>query len=72
MVEELLPTAVALVAEVNIDERVTFWPDWFFDEFHSGFLGSPTAFFDVAFRAGANNVLPDGLASHAAGDDMIK
>jgi len=34
VVEELLPTVVTLVAEMNVNERIVFWLDRFLDESH--------------------------------------
>lgn len=59
MVEELLPASVAVVAEVDVDERVVPWPDRFSNKLHPGVLWGSAAFFDVACCAGANNIFPD-------------
>ena len=42
------------------------------DECQPGLLGSSAAFLDVTFRAGTNDVCPNGFAAHASGDDMVK
>ena len=59
MVEELLPTSVSLVAEVDVDEGIVSGPDGLSNELHPGAFWSSAAFFYVAGRAGANNIFPD-------------
>ena len=59
MVEELLPAAITLVAEMNVNERIVPRLDGLLDQLHPGVLRSPAAFFDVAGCAGTNNIFPD-------------
>ena len=59
MVEELLPAAVTLVAEMNVNERIVLRLDGFLDQLHPGVLWGLAAFFDVAVCAGTNYVFPD-------------
>lgn len=72
VVEELLPTAVAFLAKVNMDEWIVFWLDGFLDKRHTGLLWCLAAFLDVAAGAGTNHILPDRFAAHAPGDDVVK
>ncbi len=58
MVEELFPAVIAFAAEVNVYERIAFWFKWFFNQRHTCLLGSFTAFFHVAFGAGADDIFP--------------
>ena len=72
MVEELLPTAVALMAQVNVDKRIAFWLDGLLDECHPCLAGGSTTFFHVAFRTGADHIFPGGFAAYALRDNMVK
>ena len=72
MVEELLPTAVSLVTQVNMDKRVVPGPARLSHKRHSRLMGSAPALFDIALCAGADDVLPGRLASHASGDNVVK
>jgi len=59
VVEELLPTVVALMSEVNVNKRIAFRLDGFLDELESGLFGRSAALFHIAFCAGANHIFPD-------------
>ena len=72
VVEELFPGAVAALVDVEGDDGGVFGFDGLVDECHAGFVGWPAAFFDVAFDAGADDVLPGGFTAAAAGYDMIE
>ena len=72
MVEELFPASVAVVAQVDVDEGIVFRLDGFLDECQAGLFGGSATFFDIAFGAGADNVLPDSLAAHTPGDNVVK
>ena len=72
VVEELLPASVSVAAEVEVDECVSFWFYGACDEGHTGLLWGFAAFFDVAFCAGADDILPCGPAAHALWDYMVE
>ncbi len=72
MVKELLPTAVALMAQVNMNEHVVFRLDRFLDERHSCLVGSSAALFHIAFCAGTNHIPPNWFAAHTPGDNVVK
>ena len=57
---------------MDVDERVVLRFNGFADECQTGLLGGSTAFLDIAFRAGTNDVSPNGLAAHASGDDVVE
>ena len=59
MVEELLPSAVTLMAQVNMNERIVLWLDGLLDKRHSGLAGGSASFFHVAFCAGTNYIIPN-------------
>ena len=60
VVEKLLPALVAFVIQMNVDHRVIFGFDGFLNEFHVRLCRRPTAFFDIAFQAGAHDIVPSG------------
>jgi len=72
VVEELLPATVALMAQVNMNERIVFWLDGFLDERHACLFRCSAAFFDIAIGAGTNDIFPDGLAAYAPRDNMVE
>ena len=72
MVEELLPASVAMVAEVDVDERIVSRLDGFFNELHAGVFGYAAALPDVACGTGANDVLPGGFSAQRPGDYMVE
>ena len=49
-----------------------FWLEWLSNKRQPRLFGSLTAFFDVAFGAGTNNIFPDGFAAHTPGDNVVK
>ena len=59
MVEELLPAVVALMSEVNVNERIALRLDGFLDKCHTGVFGGSAALFHIAFGAGADHIFPD-------------
>lgn len=72
MVEKLLPALVAFVIEMDVDDRVVFGFDGFLNEFHVCLCGRPTAFFDIAFQAGAHDIIPCCATAQAAGNHVIQ
>ncbi len=72
MVEELLPASVALMSEVDVDERIVPGPDGLSDKLHPGVLRSSAAFFYVALGAGAHYISPDRFTAHTPGDDVVE
>jgi len=58
VVEELLPTVIALMAEVNMNKGIAFWLDRFLDKCQTSLFWSLAAFFHVAFGAGTNHIFP--------------
>ena len=72
VVEELLPAVVALMAEVNVNERIAFWLNRFLDKCHTGVFGSSAAFFYIAFGAGTNHISPDWFAAHTTGNNVVE
>jgi len=72
MVEELLPTAVALMAKMNMNKGIVFGLYRFLDKCHMCLLGRASAFSNIAPGAGTNDVLPDGFAAYTSGDDVVE
>ena len=72
MVEELLPTVVALMAEMNVNKRIAFRLDGFLDKLQSSLLWRSASLFHVAFRAGTNDIFPSGFAAHTPRDNVVK
>ena len=72
MVKKLLPALVALMAQVDVDERIVFRLDRFFDKPHTGLLRVSAAFFHITSHAGTNNIPPNRFAAHTPGDNVIK
>ena len=58
VVEELLPASVTLVAEVDMDKGVSFWPDGFLDEGQLSLFWVSAALFHVAVGAGTDHICP--------------
>jgi hypothetical protein len=56
VVQELFPALVTFVAEVDVDEGIAFRLCGFLDESQSGLLWGPASFFNVAVRAGADDI----------------
>jgi len=72
VVEELLPTTVAGLAEMNVDKRIVFRSGGLLDEGHSGLLGSSASLYDVTFCAGANHIFPIRFSAHTARDNVVE
>lgn len=72
VVEELLPGAVSLVAQVEVEHGAVLGLDGLLNQEHARLLGSPAAFPGVAARAGAYDVLPGRLAAQASGDHVVQ
>ncbi len=72
MVEELFPAFVSVVTEVDVDEWVVPGLDGLFNEFHAGMFRGMAAFFDVAGRAGTNDVFPGRFAAQAPWDYVVE
>ena len=72
MVEELLPRAVACLAQMGVKERAVPRLDGLLDERHVDLLWRATPFLGVARRTGADDVVPGRGASHAPGDHVIE
>ncbi len=58
MVEELFPAVIAFAAEVNVDKRISFRLEWFFNQRHTRLLGCFAAFFHITFGTGADDIFP--------------
>ena len=72
VVEELFPGAVSSLVDAQAHDGGVSGFDGGVDEFHARLVGSSSAFFDVALDAGADDVVPGGLASLASGDDVVE
>ena len=72
MVEELLPTSVAIITEMDVDEGIVFGLDGLFNEFHAGFPWHSPAFFNVTRGTGTNDVPPGGLPSLRSRDHVVE
>ena len=72
MVEELLPAVVALMSEVNVNERIALRLDGFLYKRKAGLLGRSAAFFHIAFGAGTNHISPDWFAAHTPGNNVVE
>jgi poly(A) polymerase len=72
MVEELLPAFVAVVVEVQMNDRIAFGLDGFLDERHVRLVGRHAAFSGVAFGAGTDNVFPFACPAQRTRDDMVE
>ncbi len=72
MVEELFPASVAVMAEVDVDERVVPGLDRLSNKLHPCVFWSSAAFLDIVGCAGTNNIFPDSFASHTAWYDVVE
>jgi len=72
VVEELLPTAVAVLAQVNVDERIVLWLEGLSDKRQAGPLRRSAAFFDITAGAGTNDILPNRFSAHRPGNHMVQ
>ena len=72
MVEELLPTTVAGLAEMDMDKRIVPGFGGLLDQRHSGLFWGSASFFDVAVGAGTDDIFPDRFAAHTAGDNVVE
>ena len=72
MVEELLPAVVALMSEVNVNERIAFWLDRFLDKCHAGVFGGSAALFHIAFGAGTDHIFPNWFSAHTPGNNVVE
>jgi len=72
MVQELFPTVIARVPQMDMYERIAVRFPGFFDEFHVGLSRSPPPLLGIASNAGTHNVLPHGFPPQAPGKHMIK
>ena len=72
VVEELLPAAVAFLTQVDVDKRIVPGLDGLSDKRQACLLGHSAAFFNVAVRAGANDIFPNGFSAHSSGDDVVQ
>src|SRR5215213_5332496 len=62
-VQELLPRAVALVGEADVDDGAALGLDRLGDQVQVRLLRGAAAFLDVALHAAADDVLPRALAA---------
>ncbi len=72
MVEELLPGAVSLVPQVDVDERVVPGPDGLLDQRHAGLFRCLAPLPDVARRACADDIRPNRLAPHTPRNNVVQ
>jgi len=72
VVEELFPTLVSVVPEMDVGERVVSGFGGLFDQLHAGVFRAPTALPDVAGRAGTDDIFPDRLAANTSRDYVIE
>ena len=72
MVEELFPASVAVMAEVDVDERVVPGLDGLSNKLHPCVFWSSAAFLDIAGCAGTNNIFPDSFATHTPWYDVVE
>ena len=72
MVEELFPTLISVVPEMDVGERVVSGSGGFFDQLHAGVLRAPAAFPDVAGRAGTDDIFPDRFAADTSRDYVVE
>ena len=72
IIEELLPTAVTLVVEMYMNNRIAPRFDGFGDEFHMGLFRGPTALLDITLCARTYHILPRRAAPHTPWYHVIK
>ena len=72
MIEELLPGTVAVVPQVEMNERITPRFGRLLNQNHMSLLGRAAPFLDIARRTGTDNIAPGRSAPHAPGNDMIE
>ena len=72
MVEELLPGTVAVVTEVEVDQRIALGPDRLLNKGHVGLSGGAAPFLDVAPHTSTDDILPGRTASHATRHHVIQ
>ncbi len=71
VIEELFPASVAVVVEMNADNRVASGLYRLCDEPHAGLFRGPAALLDVAPGAGTNHIVPSALAAPAPRNNVI-
>ena len=67
----MAPTVINAARKGYVDERSPFWALRFSKQLHSGFVRKFVPFARVAGDAGADNILPSGLAPAVAREDVI-
>ncbi len=72
MVEELLPALVAVVTQVDVDERIMLRFNRLFNKLHTGAAGDSAALPDVAGGTCANNIFPRRFAAHGSRDNVVE
>ena len=72
VVEELLPTTVAFLTQVDVDKRIVPGLDGLSDERQARLLGHSAAFFNIAVRAGANHIFPNRFSAHSSRNDVVQ
>ena len=71
-IDEVLPTIVAVQAEVNLNEGTPFRTFRLTDQMQASFLRSSIRFPRIARNAGADNIFPGGWTTAIARSDVVK
>ena len=70
-VDEVAPTVVNTSREGDVDEWAPLRPLWFSEELHPCLVGKPVSLARVARDAGADDILPGGLATAVTGQHVV-
>ncbi len=63
---------IALVSEMDVQQRIVPWPYGFCDEGHSGICRDTATFFYVALHTGTNDIAPDGFSTEASWNNVVE
>lgn len=72
MVEELFPTLVTVMGQMDVNDGVSLGSNGFCDQRHPGLIGRAAPFAGVTARTGTDQILPSGFSPGAPGDNMVQ
>ena len=63
---------ITFVGEMDVYCGVAVWTHGFGDEFHAGLMRCSSAFFDITFQAGTNDIVPCALSAERTRYNVIE
>ena len=72
MVEKLLPAAITVMAQVNMQKGIVPGFYWLPTKRHTGLAWCSTGFLHIALCAGTDNISPNGFSAHTPRNDMVE